>query len=697
MMKVTSNPDFIIPNNQIEYGQKLGEGGFGIVYKAIWNYVDVAVKKLMMELSESVMQEFEKEVEVHSKLRNPYIVQIFGITETYGMVMEYMSRGSLHNVLEKNRREEFSWTQRNKIAMDMLIGLSYLHQKQIIHRDLKSLNVLLDDHYRAKLADFGLAKVRSEISSHHSAQSGGAKGTTQWMAPELFARKPEYTTKTDIFSYGIVLWELAAHEYPFKDATPFAVPMLVLKGDREEFPPDTPPGYAQLAQQCWDGAPDKRPTVDEAIRHLKAMDVGSSDASTPSNSSSPVNSNHQPTSSPSYMPNTNQPTSSSSYIPNTNQLTPPSYMPNTNQQGSPSPYIPNTNQSISPSSLKPPLQEKPLPKPLQTPSTINNSSVIHPPKPKPIPPPKSPTPQLSSPQPTLNTKIVPSINPSSIKEIATLEGHTDEVRCLTQLSDGTLASGSHDKTIKLWDPKKGNCLRTLQGHTDVVFCLTRLSDGTLASGSVDKTIKLWDPKTGNCLRTLKGHTYSVDCLTQLSDGTLASGSSDKTIKLWDPKSGNCLLTLEGHTYSVDCLTQLSDGTLASGSYDRTIKLWDPKKGNCLLTLQGHTGFVHYLTQLSDGTLASGSLDYTIKLWDPKKGNCLQTLQGHTSSVKCLTQLSDGTLASGSHDKTIKLWDPKTGNCLQTLQGHTDHVHCLTQLSDDTLASGSLDKTIKLWR
>ncbi len=694
MMKVTSNPDFIIPNNQIEYGQKLGEGGFGIVYKAVWNYVDVAVKKLMMELSESVMQEFEKEVEVHSKLRNPYIVQIFGITETYGMVMEYMSRGSLRNVLEKNRREEFSWTMRSKIAMDMLIGLSYLHQKQIIHRDLKSLNVLLDDQYKAKLADFGLAKVRSEISSRHSAQSGGAKGTTQWMAPEIFSSlNPEYTTKTDIFSYGIVLWELAAHEYPYKNANPNVVPVLVMQGLRETFPLGTPERYAQLAQQCWDGAPDKRPTVDEAIRHLKSMNVGSNEKTTPtsSGSSSPVNSNHQPTSSPSYMPNTHQPTSSSSYIPNTNQLT-PSYMPNTNQEGSPSPYIPNTNQSISPSSLKLP----PLLKPLQNPSTINNSSIIHPPKPKPIPPPKSPTPQLSSPQPTLD-KIVPSINPSSIKEIATLKEHTGSVLCLTQLFDGTLASGSNGKTIKLWDPKSGNCLRTLQGHTDNVYCLTQLAGGTLASGSGDTTIKLWDPKMGNCLQTLEGHTDSVYCLTRLSDGTLASGSWDKTIKLWNHKTDNCLQTLKGHTSWVYCLTQLSDGTLASGSWDNTIKLWDPKTGNCLRTLEGHTGYVNCLTQLSDGTLASGSKDKTIKLWDPKTGNCLQTLEGHTYSVDCLTQLSDGTLASGFLDSIIKLWDLKTGNCLQTLQGHTGYVYCLTQLADGTIASGSSDKTIKLWK
>ncbi len=695
MMKVTSNPDFIIPNNQIEYGQKLGEGGFGIVYKGIWNYVDVAVKKLMMELSESVMQEFEKEVEVHSKLRNPYIVQIFGITETYGMVMEYMSRGSLRNVLEKNLREEFSWTMRNKIAMDMLIGLSYLHQKQIIHRDLKSLNVLLDDQYKAKLADFGLAKVRSEISSRHSAQSGGAKGTTQWMAPEIFSSlNPEYTTKTDIFSYGIVLWELAAHEYPYKNANPNVVPVLVMQGLRETFPLGTPPGYAQLAQQCWDGSPDKRPTVDEAIRHLKSMNEGSNEKTTPtsSSSSSPVNSNHQSTSSPSYMPNTHQPTSSSSYIPNTNQLTPPSYMPNTNQQGSPSPYIPNTNQSISPSSLKLP----PLPKQLQKPSTINNSSVIQTPQPKPIPP-QFPTPQLSSHQPTLD-KIILSINPSSIKEIATLKGHSDRVHCLAQLFDGTLASGSNDRTIKLWDPKTGNCLQTLEGHTNSVYCLTQLVNGTLASGSEDNTIKLWDPKKGKCLRTLQGHTNLVYCLTQLSDGTLASGSWDKTIKLWDLKKGKCLQTLkEGHTNAVFCLTQLSDGTLASGSSDKTIKLWDPKSGNCLRTLEEHIDTVSCLAKLSDGTLASGSEDKTIKLWDPKSGNCLLTLEGHTDYVSCLTQLSDDTLVSGSWNKTIKLWDPKSGNCLQTLQGHTGYVVCLTRLSNGTLASGSWDKTIKLWK
>ena len=106
-----------------------------------------------------------------------------------------------------------------------------------------------------------------------------------------------------------------------------------------------------------------------------------------------------------------------------------------------------------------------------------------------------------------------------------------------------------------------------------VYALVQLSDGTLASGSYDKTIKLWDPKTGACKQTLQGHTFCVMALVQLSDGTLASGSSDKTIKLWDPTTGACKQTLQGHTDGVHALVQLSDGTLASGSLDKTIKLW----------------------------------------------------------------------------------------------------------------------------
>ncbi|KAK3375735.1 HET-R [Lasiosphaeria ovina] len=285
----------------------------------------------------------------------------------------------------------------------------------------------------------------------------------------------------------------------------------------------------------------------------------------------------------------------------------------------------------------------------------------------------------------------------------TLEGHLGSVSSVAFSADGQrLASGSGDKTIKLWEPASGQCLQTLQGHRGSVWSVAFSADGQrLASGSDDKTIKLWEPASGQCLQTLQGHRGSVWSVAFSADGQrLASGSDDNTIKLWEPASGQCLQTLQGHRRSVWSVAFSADGQrLASGSDDDTIKLWEPASGQCLQTLQGHRGWVLSLAFSADGQrLASGSDDKTIKLWELVSGQCLQTLQGHRGWVLSLAFSADGQrLASGSDDNTIKLWEPASGQCLQTLQGHRGWVLSLAFSADgQRLASGSDDKTIKLW-
>jgi WD40 repeat protein len=296
--------------------------------------------------------------------------------------------------------------------------------------------------------------------------------------------------------------------------------------------------------------------------------------------------------------------------------------------------------------------------------------------------------------------------PSGIFLERTLTGHSDSVWSVAYSPDGqTLASGSWDKTIKLWNVKTGNLLQTLTGHSDQVRSVAYSPDGqTLASGSSDKTIKLWNVRTGNLLQTLTGHSDSV-WLAYSPDGqTLASGSWDNTIKIWDVKTGNLLQTLTGHSDSVYSVAYSPDGqTLASGSSDNTIKLWNVKTGNLLQTVTGHSHSVRsvaYIAYSPDGqTLASGGWDKTIKLWDINTGNLLQTLTGHSDRVRSVAYSPDGqTLASGSDDNTIKLWNVKTGNLLQTLEGHSDLVFSVAYSPDgQTLASGGYDKTIKIWR
>ena len=310
--------------------------------------------------------------------------------------------------------------------------------------------------------------------------------------------------------------------------------------------------------------------------------------------------------------------------------------------------------------------------------------------------------------------------------VASLNGHIDEVKSVTPLADGRLASCSDDRTIKIWDlsiPDGQQCVATLKGHTWVVKSVTQLPDGKLATASEDKTIKVWDLNKLDeepCVATLNGHTKPVLSVTALADGRLASCSSDSTIKLWDLSKldrQQCVATLHGHTKGVGSVTQLPDGRLASGSGDNTIKVWDLSKLDeepCVATLNGHTRWVVSVTALADGRLASCSLDKTIKVWDLSKPNghqCVVTLHGHTNWVRSVTVLADGRLAScagdyhddllgdGSGDKSIKVWDlsmPDGQQCVATLSGHTFWVNSVTQLADGRLASCSYDETVKVW-
>ncbi|QOV22771.1 WD40 domain-containing protein [Anabaenopsis elenkinii] len=302
---------------------------------------------------------------------------------------------------------------------------------------------------------------------------------------------------------------------------------------------------------------------------------------------------------------------------------------------------------------------------------------------------------------------VPRTNVDQLELGYTLTGHSDYVYSVGFSPYGqTIASGSRDNTIKLWDVQTGKVRHTLTGHSSSVVSVGFSPDGqTLVSGSGDKTIKLWDVQTGNLRHTLTGHSRSVTSVGFSPDGqTLASGSVDKTIKLWDVHTGKVRHTLTGHSKSVNSVGFSPDGqTLASGSHDKTIKLWDVQTGKVRHTLTGHSGLFSGVRSVGfspDGqTLASGSDDNTIKLWDVQTGKVRHTLTGHSEYVKSVGFSPDGqTLVSGSDDKTIKLWDVRTGKVRHTLTGHSEYVNSVGFSPDgQTLASGSRDKTIKLWR
>ncbi|KAL3587909.1 hypothetical protein FPOAC2_13808 [Fusarium poae] len=182
--------------------------------------------------------------------------------------------------------------------------------------------------------------------------------------------------------------------------------------------------------------------------------------------------------------------------------------------------------------------------------------------------------------------------------LQTLEGHGSSVTSVVFSADGQrLASGSDDKTVKIWDAATGVCEQTLEGHGHWVMSVVFSADGQrLASGSYDKTVKIWDAATGVCEHTLEGHGYLVTSVVFSADGQrLASGSHDKTVKIWDAATGACEQTLERHGSSVRSVVFSADGQrLASGSDDKTVKIWDAATGACEQTLN-FGGVLHHLS------------------------------------------------------------------------------------------------------
>ncbi|XP_006653907.1 serine/threonine-protein kinase STY8-like [Oryza brachyantha] len=250
----------------LQIGKKIASGSSGDLYRGTYLGVDVAVKFLKSEhVNESSKVEFLQEIMILKSVDHDNVVQFYGACtkhRKYLIVTEYMSGGNLYDFLHKqNNTLELPVVLR--IAIGISKGMDYLHQNNIIHRDLKTANLLIGSGQVVKIADFGVSRLRSQ-----GGDMTAETGTYRWMAPEVINHKP-YDHKADIFSFAIVLWELVTSKIPYENLTPLQAALGVRQGMRMEIPPRVHPRLSNLIQRCWDENPHVRPVFSEITVELE--------------------------------------------------------------------------------------------------------------------------------------------------------------------------------------------------------------------------------------------------------------------------------------------------------------------------------------------------------------------------------------------------------------------------------------------
>lgn len=275
----------VVPQDRTNLGtdeiileEQIGSGSFSEVYKGKWLGTTVAIKRFLLNQTsdEEILNDFMKETSLMAGLRHPNIVQYMGATvkppHLY-MVTEYCERGNLQSII-RDKRQKLSAKKTTRLALDAARGMLYLHKSTppILHRDYKSANLLVDRNWTVKVGDFGMSRVLDPNASMTIC------GTAETCAPEVLARS-QYTEKADVYSFGIVLWEMFTREILYPNMNFYELSSRVVNeglrppttGEKFENGKVVPAEIKKLMIECWDPDPNERPSFELIVSRLEKV------------------------------------------------------------------------------------------------------------------------------------------------------------------------------------------------------------------------------------------------------------------------------------------------------------------------------------------------------------------------------------------------------------------------------------------
>jgi serine/threonine protein kinase len=662
----------------------LGQGSFAEVYlgQHIILGTMVAIKILHTRVSEEDIAQFEQEARLLASLRHPHIIRVldFGLDgQTPYLVMDHAPNGTLRT--RHGRGTPLPVPTVVSYVKQVARALQYAHDRKVIHRDIKPENMLIGENNEILLSDFGIALVAQ--SSHYQSTKDMA-GTIAYMAPEQISSHPR--PSSDLYSLGIVAYEWLCGTRPFDGSyAEVAIKHSVTEPlSPREYLPTLSPDVAYVVLVALAKQPEERFASVSAF--ARALEQASED-----------------------MLPTEQARST-----NTSYLLPPLRQSAGLSVITTAPPISSTPISaLQTARARSNLPVKTAGKPVvsrralligtasaATVAAVGAGALLitHPQILRGLS-----SSQVVTPPPSTGTTSAPTPTPSN--QHFTYKGHSGPVYTVAWASDGKhIASGSVDKTVRVWNADDGNTVFIYQKHTDFVRSVAWSPDGKrIASSSDDKTAQVWNASDGGNGFSYSGHTDTVNMVVWSPDGKrIASASRDKTVQVWNMNDGGNVFTYSGHSSGVRSVAWSPDGKrIASASFDRTVQVWDAGDGSNPFTYRGHTSLVWSVAWSPDGkhiASSSGSEDKTVQVWDASNGSNVFTYSGHTDTVESIAWSPDGKrIASSSHDGTVQVWNVNNGSNPFTYRGHSNRIRIIGWSPDGKrIASSSDDGTVQVW-
>lgn len=634
-LQPAADPAYLGRLDHFDVMRILGRGGMGVVLEAFDSKLrrNVALKVLDPELAddEIAKQRFCREARAAASISHENVVAVHQVEKTSEgrvayLVMQLISGDTLEQRLQREQKLPIKEVVR--IGMQAAHGLAAAHAQGLIHRDIKPGNILLEPpHDRVKLTDFGLARIEEDVKL---TRTGFVSGTPLYMAPEQ-ALGEEPDQRSDLFSLGAVLYEMAVGRPPFMGNSALAILKQIAEVKPKplrESDPRIPQWFADTVQQLLEKKPEQR--IQTAAQLAELFDFEWALLKT-----------------------------SSDDVPEVCEI-------EQRKQRRRNRLLAGV---IAAAALGIGLLAGAL---LRSPSTTTEPAVS---SAEPVAVfPANAGGVWSTAFDGASRTLAMGIEDGSVrlwdlptKSVkATLPAHRGTVWVVrfTHQSDLLVSSGD-DGQVKLWKPNQAEPLRTFQHDNAARGMVISADDQVLYVGDRGGVIRAWSLAADDAhvkpLAEAKQNGVVYSLALSPDGATLASGGNDYVVRLWNAKTLAYKLPLEGHKGSIWGMDFHRDGRrLATASWDRTVKIWDTTSGQLLKSWQAHNGDVWGVDYSPDGSkLATGGNDGAVKLWNAETGELLATFLGHDQAIHGVAFNGDGTLlASVGRDGAARVWEVK---------------------------------------